>query len=84
MKAEALGDDFASIVSGSPEAAMAAADGSRVGAPGEAAAAMAPAAMGKQEALEQFSIDLTERAREPARSIRSSGAMRKSARSSMC
>ena len=30
--------------------------------PGEASGAMAPAAMGKQEALNQFSVDLTEKA----------------------
>ncbi|MBN9508431.1 MAG: type VI secretion system ATPase TssH [Alphaproteobacteria bacterium] len=62
VKPEALGDDFTKIVGNSPEATLAASDGSRVG-PGEAAGAMAPAAMGKQEALKQFSVDLTERAR---------------------
>ncbi len=62
VKAEALGDDFARILSGSPEAALAATDGSA--APGEASGAMAPAGMGKQEALAKFSVDLTERARE--------------------
>ena len=42
-------------------------DGSRLGAGGAAAAGeggAAPAAMGKQEALAQFSVDLTERARK--------------------
>jgi type VI secretion system protein VasG len=63
IKAETLSDEFPRLLASSPEAALAAADGSRVGAPGEASAAMAPAAMGKQEALKQFSIDLTERAR---------------------
>ncbi len=63
IKAEALGDDFAKILANSPEANLTAADGSHVGTPGEASGAMAPAAMGKQEALKQFSIDLTERAR---------------------
>src|SRR5262249_56914539 len=33
-------------------------------APGEASGAMAPAAMGKQQALKQFSVDLTEKARK--------------------
>ena len=61
VKAEALGDEFAKLLAGSPEAALAATDGS--GVPGEASGAMAPAAMGKQEALAKFSIDLTERAR---------------------
>ncbi len=62
MKAEAFGDDFARILAGSPEAAMAAAQTGA--APGEASGAIAPAAMGKQEALRKFSVDLTERARE--------------------
>jgi type VI secretion system protein VasG len=62
VKAEALSDDFAKILASSPEAALAATDGS--GTPGEASGAMAPAAMGKQEALAKFAIDLTERARK--------------------
>ncbi len=62
VKAEVLGDEFAKLLAGSPEAALAATDGS--GVPGEASGAMAPAAMGKQEALAKFSIDLTERARK--------------------
>ena len=61
VKAEALGDDFAKIVAGSPEDALAATDGGA--APGEASDAMAPAAMGKGEALKKFAVDLTERAR---------------------
>jgi type VI secretion system protein VasG len=66
VKAEALTDDFSKILASSPEASLGAADGSRVGSvgtPGEASGAMAPAQMGKQEALKQFSVDLTERAR---------------------
>ena len=45
---------------------MRATDGFMVGgsaAPGEASGSMAPAQMGKQEALAQFSVDLTEKAR---------------------
>jgi type VI secretion system protein VasG len=45
---------------------MSANDGFQVGggvAPGESSGAMPPAAMGKQEALRKFSVDLTERAR---------------------
>ncbi len=61
VKAEALGDQFAKLLSSSPEEALRAADGSAV--PGEASGAMAPAAMGKQEALAKYSVDLTERAR---------------------
>ena len=49
---------------GSPEAALAAADGSQGRRAGRGSGGMAPAAMGKQEALKQFSIDLTERARD--------------------
>ena len=67
IKVEALQDDFADIISGSPEDAMHAQDGTQVGggaAPGEASGAMAPAQMGKQEALAQFTVDLTEQARE--------------------
>ncbi len=65
VKVEALGDGFAKIVAGSPEDTLGAADGSGVsGAPGEASGAMAPAAMGKQEALAKFSVDLTEKARK--------------------
>jgi type VI secretion system protein VasG len=66
VKADVLADDFTKILANSPEAALTAADGSGFGgpgAPGEASGAMAPAQMGKQEALRQFSVDLTERAR---------------------
>ena len=62
IKAETLADDFAKLLAVSPEASLTATDGSA--APGEASGAMAPAAMGKQEALAKFSIDLTERARK--------------------
>ena len=62
VKAEALGDGLGTIVDGSPEAAMQATDGSA--APGEASGAMAPAAMGKGEALAKYAVDLTERARK--------------------
>jgi type VI secretion system protein VasG len=65
VKVEALGDGFAKIVAGSPEDSLAAADGSGAsGTPGDASGAIAPAAMGKQEALAKFSVDLTEKARK--------------------
>jgi type VI secretion system protein VasG len=65
VKAETLGDEFVKILAGSPENALAAADGSAMGAvPGETSGAVAPAAMGKQEALAKYSVDLTERARK--------------------
>jgi type VI secretion system protein VasG len=66
IKLEQLTDNFAKIVGGSPENALQASDGSQTGggaAPGEASGAIAPAAMGKQEALKKYSVDLTERAR---------------------
>ncbi|MFC4729689.1 type VI secretion system ATPase TssH [Coralloluteibacterium thermophilus] len=65
LKAEALGDEFAAIVAGSPEDGQVANDGFHLGgaAPGEASDAIAPAAMGKQEALKKFTTDLTEQAR---------------------
>lgn len=60
IQADTLAQDFGKIVAGSPEDSQAAtASGA---APGEASGAIAPAAMGKQEALKRFAIDLTERA----------------------
>ena len=67
IKLETLTDNFAKIVSGSPEESMRASDGSGLSAgaaPGETSGAIAPAAMGKQEALQRFSVDLTEKARK--------------------
>ena len=66
VKAETLGDNFAAIVGNSPENQLSAADGSGAAgaAPGDASGAIAPAAMGQQEALAKFSVDLTERARK--------------------
>ncbi|VAX32884.1 ClpB-like protein [hydrothermal vent metagenome] len=67
VKYEALSDDFKEILGASPEVAMQATDGFQTGGgavPGEAATAMPPAQMGKQEALKQFSVDLTEKARK--------------------
>ncbi|HKC43198.1 MAG TPA: type VI secretion system ATPase TssH [Burkholderiales bacterium] len=61
---DALTDGFAKIVAGSPEDGLKASDGSALTSPGEASGAMAPAAMGKQEALRRFAVDLTERARK--------------------
>lgn len=66
IKLEALTDGFNSIVGGSAENTLGAADqsGSSGAAPGETSGAIAPAAMGKQEALARFSVDLTEKARK--------------------
>ena len=61
---DALSEKLSDIVKGSPEEALAASDGSGLGGePGEASGAMAPAQMGKQEALKKYAIDLTEKAR---------------------
>jgi type VI secretion system protein VasG len=62
INAETLAGDFARIVNGSPEERLASPEGA--GTPGEASDAMAPAQMGKQEALKRFATDLTERARK--------------------
>ncbi|MGH9350086.1 MAG: type VI secretion system ATPase TssH [Vicinamibacterales bacterium] len=64
VKVDTLTEDFARIVSGSPEERLSAADRSSLAAPGEMSDAMAPAQMGKQEALKRFATDLTERARK--------------------
>lgn len=65
--ADDLADNFNEATDGSPEERLGAQDGSNVtggGAePGEATGAMAPGAMGKGEALEQFCTDLTAQAR---------------------
>jgi type VI secretion system protein VasG len=66
VKIEQLTDDFAKIVVGSPEETLTSTDGSSHRIEAEAAGdsgEMAPAAMGKQEALAKFSVDLTEKAR---------------------
>jgi type VI secretion system protein VasG len=62
IKPDTLTDEFARIVNGSPEDRLAASDGSSLAAPGEASDAIAPAQMGKQEALKRFATNLTERA----------------------
>jgi type VI secretion system protein VasG len=67
IKPDELAERFAEIVRGSPEEGLAASDGTNLAAgaePGEAAGAIAPAQMGKQEALKRFTVDLTEKARK--------------------
>jgi len=62
VKPDDLSDAIPSVLKDSPEASQAA---SNTGAaPGEASGAVAPAAMGKQEALAKFAVDLTQRARD--------------------
>ncbi|TQK08261.1 type VI secretion system ATPase TssH [Herbaspirillum sp. SJZ107] len=64
IKLEHLTDNFARLLADSPEARLAATDGfSAAASPGEASGAIAPAAMGKQEALKKFTVDLTEQAK---------------------
>jgi type VI secretion system protein VasG len=65
--ADDLADNFNAATDGSPEERLVAQDGSKTGggaAPGEASDAMAPAQMGKEEALEQFCTDMTQQARD--------------------
>jgi type VI secretion system protein VasG len=68
IKVDDLSDSLPKLVAGSPEDGQGASDGSSGAAggaaPGEASGAMAPAAMGKQEALKKFTVDLTAQARE--------------------
>jgi type VI secretion system protein VasG len=61
-----LSESFAKITAGSPEDRQAATDGTQLGqgpASDAAGGGVAPAAMGKQEALQKYSVDLTEMAR---------------------
>ena len=63
VKADTLTEQFGKIVSGSPEDALGATDTSSLAAPGESSGAMAPAQLGKKEALQRFATNLTERAK---------------------
>lgn len=63
---EGLVENFVDIVGDSVETRLAAKDGSALtkgAAPGETSGAMSEAAMGKQEALQQYTVDWTARAR---------------------
>ncbi|MDX1656788.1 MAG: type VI secretion system ATPase TssH, partial [Candidatus Competibacteraceae bacterium] len=67
IKLETLEERFAEVMAGSPEEKLGTRDGFQVGGgagPGEASGAMPPAQMGKQEALQRFSVDLTDWARK--------------------
>lgn len=64
IKPEELSDELIKVIAGSPEDALSAASQVTDATPGEASGAMAPAAMGKQEGLQRFSVDLTEKARK--------------------
>ncbi|HEY4328944.1 MAG TPA: type VI secretion system ATPase TssH, partial [Phycisphaerae bacterium] len=66
IKPDLLTDDFGKIVGKSPEEGLVSKEGD-VGegaAPGEQSGAVAPAQMGKQEALKKYTTDLTEKARK--------------------
>ncbi len=63
LKFEDLVDEFDSITGGSPEASMQAKDGFTGAAAQQSGDGMAPAPMGKGEALAQYTVDLTEEAR---------------------
>ncbi|MDG0857267.1 type VI secretion system ATPase TssH [Roseateles puraquae] len=66
IKADDLADQLPVLVGKTGEAGLGATDGSALGSgqPGEDSGAMAPAAMGRQEALKKFTVDLTEKARK--------------------
>ncbi|MBV9489356.1 MAG: AAA family ATPase, partial [Verrucomicrobia bacterium] len=63
LNAEALLGRFAELTAGSPEAAAAGEQPSAAGA-GAAGSVVTPASSAKQEALNRFAVDLTERARK--------------------
>ena len=66
IKPDDLSEMLPKIVAGSPEDGQGPSDGSGLAggaAPGEASGAIAPAQMGKQEALKRFTVDLTAQAR---------------------
>ncbi|MBP6897980.1 MAG: AAA family ATPase, partial [Pseudacidovorax sp.] len=65
IKVEDLAANFAKICDASAEGKMRAQDGTGMGSgtPGEDSGAIAPAAMGKGDALKKFTTDLTEQAR---------------------
>jgi type VI secretion system protein VasG len=62
IKLDDLADRFTTIVKGSPEEVLSAQDGVSQQA-SQASGPVAPAVLGKQEALGRYSVDLTERAR---------------------
>lgn len=65
--ADDLADNFHKVTDGSIEDRLSPQDGSRTGGgaePGETSGARSPAAMGKEEALQQFCTDLTQQARD--------------------
>jgi type VI secretion system protein VasG len=64
LKIDALTDEFSAITRSSPEEATATSASSEAGSTPADERSPAPAAMGKQEALQRYAVDLTERARK--------------------
>jgi type VI secretion system protein VasG len=64
IKVDDFADELASLVGKTGEQGLGPQDGSGLsgGQPGEASGAMAPAAMGKQEAIRKYTVDLTAKA----------------------
>ena len=66
INADQLADELGQITAGSPEISFAGSEGAELTSaaePGEASEALAPAQMGKQEALKKFTVNLTEQAK---------------------
>ena len=66
IKVEDLTEHFSNLLQDSPEGQLSASDGLQLEQspmPGEASATLPPAAMGRQEALQRFTVDLTGQAR---------------------
>ena len=61
IRLEDLSDNFGKLLADSPEQGLRASE--TAADPGEASGAIAPAALGRQEALKRYAVDLTERAR---------------------
>jgi type VI secretion system protein VasG len=66
IRPDQLADELEQIASASPETAVAAGDGgcaALAAEPGEASSALAPATLGRQDAVRRFTVNLTEQAR---------------------
>lgn len=66
LKTDIVIEELRLTIKGSPEEHLSANDGTDLGGgvPGEASNALAPAEMGKQQALKKYAVDLTEKARK--------------------
>ena len=72
LKVDDLADELGDVVGKTAEQGLGPQDGSGLsgGQPGEVSGAMAPAAMGKQEAIKKYTVDLTAQGARRARWIR--------------